>query len=101
MSLTKFELQDIWHILQPQAINQEKTNTHLLNVVIQLTRIADELKKSNSLEHVLTQDELDFLCKKKVVKKRKPRRSKGEIKGEITRKYIKKLNKGIKKNADT
>ena len=41
MSLTKFELKDIWHILQPQAINQKQTNTHLLNVVIQLTKIAD------------------------------------------------------------
>jgi|TARA_R110002020_G_C15924517_1_gene743189 hypothetical protein len=92
--LDKFELQDIWHILQPQAINQEKTNKLL-------ERIAVALERANSLEHVLTQDELDFLCKKKVVKKRKPRRSKGEIKGEITRKYIKKLNKGIKKNADT
>ena len=76
----------------------ETNNTHLLNVVIQLTKIADELKKSNSLEHILSQDEKEFLCgckkkKKKIAKKRKPRRSKGEIKGEITRKYIKKLNK--------
>ena len=71
----------------------ETNNTHLLNVVIQLTKIADELKKSNSLEHILTQDEKDFLCKEKVVKKRKPRRSKGEIRGEITRKHIKKLVK--------
>ena len=86
MSLDKFDIQDIWHILQPQAINQEKTNKLL-------ERIAVALERANSLEHILTQDELDFLCKKKVVKKRKPRRSKGEIKGEITRKYIKKLNK--------
>ena len=86
MSLDKFDMQDIWHILQPQAINQEKTNKLL-------ERIAVALERANSLEHILTQDELDFLCKKKVVKKRKPRRSKGEIKGEITRKYIKKLNK--------
>ena len=86
MALTKFELQDIWHILQPQAINQRKTNELL-------ERIAVALERANSLEHVLTQDELDFLCKRKVVKKRKPRRSKGEINGEITRKHIKKLNK--------
>ena len=86
MRLDKFDIQDIWHILQPQAVNQEKTNKLL-------ERIAVALERANSLEHILTQDELDFLCKKKVVKKRKPRRSKGEIKGEITRKYIKKLNK--------
>tara|TARA_R110000824_G_scaffold296799_1_gene485054 strand:+ start:2182 stop:2451 length:270 start_codon:yes stop_codon:yes gene_type:complete len=86
MSLDKFDIQDIWHILQPQAINQEKTNKLL-------ERIAVALERANSLEHILTQDELDFLCKKKVVKKRKPRRSKGEIRGEISRKYIKKLNK--------
>jgi hypothetical protein len=86
MSLDKFDIQDIWHILQPQAINQEKTNKLL-------ERIAVALERANSLEHILTQDELDFLCKKKVVKKRKPRRSKGEIRGEITRKHIKKLNK--------
>ena len=89
MSLDKFDIQDIWHILQPQAINQRKTNELL-------ERIAVALERANSLEHILTQDELDFLCKKKVVKKRKPRRSKGEIKGEITRKYIKKLNKAKK-----
>jgi hypothetical protein len=86
MSLDKFDIQDIWHILQPQAINQEKTNKLL-------ERIAIALEKANSLEHILTQDEKDFLCKEKVVKKRKPRRSKGEIRGEVTRKYIKKLNK--------
>ena len=87
----------------------ETSNTHLLNVVIQLTKIADELKKSNSLEHILTEDEKEFLCgckkkkkaleedmmkdNEKVVKKRKPRRSKGKIRGEITRKHIKKLVK--------
>ena len=86
MSLDKFDIQDIWHILQPQAINQEKTNKLL-------ERIAVALERANSLEHILSQDELDFLCKKKVVKKRKPRRSKGEIRGEITRKHIKKLVK--------
>ena len=86
MSLDKFDIQDIWHILQPQAINQEKTNKLL-------ERIAVALERANSLEHILSQDELDFLCKEKVAKKRKPRRSKGEIRGEITSKYIKKLNK--------
>jgi len=86
MSLDKFDIQDIWHILQPQAINQRKTNELL-------ERIAVALERANSLEHILTQDEKDFLCKEKVVKKRKPRRSKGEIRGEITRKHIKKLNK--------
>ena len=86
MSLDKFDIQDIWHILQPQAINQEKTNKLL-------ERIAVALERANSLEHILSQDELDFLCKKKVAKKRKPRRSKGEIRGEISRKHIKKLNK--------
>ena len=51
----------------------ETNNTHLLNVVIQLTKIADELKKSNSLEHILTKDEKEFLCgcgKKKARKKK-------------------------------
>ena len=52
----------------------ETNNTHLLNVVIQLTKIADELKKSNSLEHILTEDEKEFLCgckdKKKAKKKK-------------------------------
>jgi|TARA_R100000656_G_scaffold91283_1_gene66351 hypothetical protein len=86
MSLDKFDIQDIWHILQPQAINQRKTNELL-------ERIAVALERANSLEHILTQDEKDFLCKEKVVKKRKPRKSKGEIRGEITSKYIKKLNK--------
>ena len=86
MALDKFELQDIWHVLQPQAINQRKTNDLL-------ERIAVALEKTNSLEHILTQDEKDFLCKEKVVKKRKPRKSKGEINGEITRKYVKKFNK--------
>ena len=86
MSLDKFDIQDIWYILQPQAINQRKTNKLL-------ERIAIALERANSLEHILTQDEKDFLCKEKVVKKRKPRRSKGEIRGEITRKHIKKLNK--------
>ena len=90
MSLDKFDIQDIWHILQPQAINQEKTNKLL-------ERIAVALERANSLEHILTQDELDFLCKKKVVKKRKPRRSKGEIRGEISRKHIMKLNKEMNK----
>ena len=70
MSLDKFDIQDIWYILQPQAINQEKTNKLL-------ERIAVALERANSLEHILSQDEIDFLCKKKVVKKRKPRRSKG------------------------
>ena len=92
--LNKFELQDIWHILQPQAINQRKTNELL-------ERIAVALEGANSLEHILAPSELDLLCKEKVAKKRKPRRSKGEIRGEITRKYVKKLNKGVKKNADT
>ena len=54
MSLTKFELQDIWHILQPQAINQEKTNKLL-------ERIAVALERANSLEHILTEDEKEFL----------------------------------------
>jgi len=94
MAMTKFELQDIWHILQPQAINQRKTNELL-------ERIAVALEGANSLEHILSPSELDFLCNKKVAKKRKPRRSKGEIRGEMTRKYVKKLNKGVKKNADT
>ena len=92
--LNKFELQYKWHILQPQAINQRKTNELL-------ERIAVALEGANSLEHILGPSELDFLCKKKVVKKRKPRRSKGEIRGEITRKYVKKLNKEMKKNANT
>ena len=65
MSLDKFDIQDIWHILQPQAINQEKTNKLL-------ERIAVALERANSLEHILSQDELDFLCKKKVVKKENP-----------------------------
>lgn len=53
--------------------NFETSNTHLLNVVIQLTKIADELKKSNSLEHILTEDEKEFLCgcKKKKARKKK------------------------------
>ena len=71
--LNKFELQDIWHILQPQAINQRKTNELL-------ERIAVALEGANSLEHILAPSELDLLCKKKVVKK---------------------LNKERKKNADT
>ena len=86
MSLDKFDIQDIWHVLQPQAINQRKTNELL-------ERIAVALERANSLEHILSQDELDFLCKEKVVNKRKPRRSKGEIRGEISRKHIKKLVK--------
>ena len=86
MSLDKFDIQDIWHILQPQAINQEKTNKLL-------ERIAVALERANSLEHILTQDELDFLCKKKVAKKIKLKKSRGEIRGEITRKHIKKLVK--------
>ena len=88
MSLTKFELQDIWHILQPQAINQEKTNKLL-------ERIAVALERGNSLEHILSDSEKKLLCtcKDKVVKKGKPRRSKGEIRGEETRKHINKLNK--------
>ena len=84
--LNKFELQDIWHILQPQAINQEKTNKLL-------ERIAVALERANNLEHILAPSELDILCKEKIVTKRKPRRSKGEIRGEITRKHIKKLMK--------
>ena len=92
--LNKFELQDIWHILQPQAINQRKTNELL-------ERIAVALEGANSLEHILAPSELDLLCKEKIVKKSKPRKSKGEIKGEITRKYVKKLNKERKKNANT
>ena len=52
----------------------QTNNTHLLNVVIQLTKIADELKKSNSLEHILTEAEKEFLCgckdKKKAKKKK-------------------------------
>jgi len=86
MSLDKFDIQDIWHVLQPQAINQRKTNELL-------ERIAVALEKANSLEHILSQDELDLLCTEKVAKKRKPRKSRGEIRGEITRKHIKKLNK--------
>ena len=62
MAMTKFELQDIWHILQPQAINQRKTNELL-------ERIAVALEGANSLEHILSQDELDFLCKKKGARK--------------------------------
>ena len=92
--LNKFELQDIWHVLQPQAINQRKTNELL-------ERIAVALEGANSLEHILAPSELDLLCKEKIVTKRKPRRSKGEIRGEITRKYVKKLNKERKKNANT
>jgi hypothetical protein len=53
------------------------------------------------LEHILAPDELDLLCKKKIVKKSKPKKSKGEIRGEMTRKYVKKLNKERKKNANT
>ena len=94
MAMTKFELQDIWHILQPQAINQRKTNELL-------ERIAVALEGANSLEHILAPSELDLLCKEKIVKKSKPRKSKGEIRGEITRKYVKKLNKERKKNANT
>jgi hypothetical protein len=89
MSLDKFELQDIWHVLQPQAINQKKTNELL-------ERIAVALEKANSLEHILSKEELNFLHQEKVVKKRKPRRSKGEIRGEISRKHIKKLVKDNK-----
>jgi hypothetical protein len=66
MAITKFELQDIWHILQPQAINQEKTNKLL-------ERIAVALEGANSLEHILTEDEKEFLCgcnKKKARKKK-------------------------------
>jgi hypothetical protein len=85
MSLDKFDIQDIWHILQPQAINQRKTNKLL-------ERIAVALERANSFEHILSKDEKDFLCKDKIAK-RKPRKSKGEINGEITRKHIMKLNK--------
>ena len=92
--LNKFDIQDIWHILQPQAINQRKTNELL-------ERIAVALEGANSLEHILAPSELDLLCKEKIVKKSKPRKSKGEIRGEITRKYVKKLNKERKKNANT
>ena len=86
MSLDKFDIQDIWHILQPQAINQEKTNKLL-------ERIAVALEGAINLEHLLAPSELDILCKEKIVTKRKPRRSKGEIRGEISRKHIKKLVK--------
>ena len=86
MSLDKFDIQDIWHVLQPQAINQEKTNKLL-------ERIAVALERANSLEHILSQDEKDLLCTEKIAKKRKPRKSRGEIRGEVTRKHIKKLNK--------
>ena len=66
MSLDKFDIQDIWYILQPQAINQEKTNKLL-------ERIAVALERANSLEHILTEDEKEFLCgcKKKKKKARK------------------------------
>ena len=66
MSLDKFDIQDIWHILQPQAINQEKTNKLL-------ERIAVALEGANNLEHILTEDEKEFLCgcgKKKARKKK-------------------------------
>ena len=82
--LDKFELQDIWHVLQPQAINQRKTNELL-------ERIAVALEGANSLEHILAPAELDLLCEKKIVKKRKPRKSKGEIRGEISRKTYKEI----------
>jgi len=85
MALDKFELNDIWHVLQPQAINQRKTNKLL-------ERIAVALEKANSLEHILTQDEKDFLCEKKIINKY-TKKSKGEIIGERTRKYVKKFNK--------
>jgi len=94
MSLDKFDIQDIWHVLQPQAINQRKTNELL-------ERIAVALEGANNLEHILAPSELDLLCKEKIVTKSKPRKSKGEIRGEITRKYVKKLNKERKKNANT
>jgi|TARA_R110000851_G_scaffold62190_3_gene142867 hypothetical protein len=64
MSLTKFELQDIWHILQPQAINQEKTNKLL-------ERIAIALERGNSLEHILSDSEKKLLCTCKDKKERK------------------------------
>jgi uncharacterized UBP type Zn finger protein len=55
-------------------VEKQTNNTHLLNIIIQLTKIADELKKANSLEHILTKDEKEFLCgckdKKKVRKKK-------------------------------
>ena len=86
LSMGMFDIQDIWHVLLPQAINQKKTNELL-------ERIAVALERANSLDHILSQDEKDFLCKEKVVKKRNPRKSRGEIRGEVTRKHIKKLNK--------
>jgi hypothetical protein len=64
MSLTKFELQDIWHILQPQAINQEKTNKLL-------ERIAIALERGNSMEHILSDSEKKLLCTCKDKKERK------------------------------
>ena len=63
MSLDKFDIQDIWYILQPQAINQEKTNKLL-------ERIAVALEKANSLEHILSDSEKDLLCKCKDKKER-------------------------------
>ena len=59
MSLDKFDIQDIWHILQPQAINQRKTNKLL-------ERIAVALERANSFEHILSKDEKDLLCKDKI-----------------------------------
>ena len=64
MSLDKFDIQDIWHILQPQAINQRKTNELL-------ERIAVALERGNSLEHILSDSEKDLLCKCKDKKERK------------------------------
>ena len=56
-------------------MQEQINNTHLLNVVIQLTRIANALEETNkySLEHKLTKDEKEFLCgcgKKKARKKK-------------------------------
>ena len=64
MSLTKFELQDIWHILQPQAKKKKKTNKLL-------ERIAIALERGNSLEHILSDSEKKLLCTCKDKKERK------------------------------
>jgi len=61
MALTKFEINDICNVvLDPLYVRLEKSNKLL-------ERIAVALERANSLEHVLTQDEKDFLCKEKRV----------------------------------
>ena len=61
MTLTKFEINDICNVvLDPLYVRLEKSNKLL-------ERIAVALERANSLEHVLTQDEKDFLCKEKRV----------------------------------